>query len=149
LALFDVQAVILIDAANGSGVGAAFVDGDHLRNAVQIDGALEVSPSRRQVTLGSQKKVHCIAWLVHRAVQVFPLTGDFDVGLVHSPTGSHGTLAAAKDKGQDRQDLQCPAVYRSLINKNASFLHHLFNVAQAQRVCCIPASVHTSMTSNG
>ena len=29
-----------------------------------------------------------------------------------------------------------------MINKNASFLHHLFNVAQAQWVCCVSTGTH-------
>ena len=31
---------------------------------------------------------------------------------------------------------------RGVVNKDASFLHHRFNVAKAQRVCCVPASAH-------
>ena len=63
-----------------------------------------------------------IACLVNRAVQVFPLSCDFDIGLIHPLAGSDWTLASAKDKGQDRQGLQCPAVYGCVIHKDAALL---------------------------
>ncbi len=72
LAKFGVQAGVGIDAANGRDVGTAFVDGDFLRQAVQIDGALDVAFYRSQVTLGSEKEVHRITRLFHCAVQIFP-----------------------------------------------------------------------------
>ena len=63
-----------------------------------------------------------IACLVNRAVQVFPLSCYFDIGLVHTLADAHRPLASAKDKGQDRQDLQCPAVYGCVIHKDAALL---------------------------
>ena len=40
LAQFNINAGIVIDTANGSSVGTAFVYGDLFRQAMQIDGAL-------------------------------------------------------------------------------------------------------------
>ena len=50
------------------------------------------------------------------------------------------TFAPAKDKGQGRQDFQCPAVYGCVIDKDAVLLHHLFDVAPTQWTNCVPAS---------
>ena len=47
-----------------------------------------------------------------------------------------------QDESQDRQDLQCPAVCRGVIDLDTALVHYLLNVAQAQWVCCVPASAH-------
>ena len=71
----NIKTGVNIDTFDSSCVGTAFVDGDLLRQAVQIDGALKVASCCRQVTFGSEKKVHRIAHLVDCAVQIFPLAG--------------------------------------------------------------------------
>jgi hypothetical protein len=91
---------------------------------------------------GGQVKVDCVTGLVHRTVQVFPLTSDFDKGFIQTPAGAHWTLSSAQDESQDRQDLQCPAVCRGVIDLDTAPVHHFLNVAQTQWVCCVPASAH-------
>ena len=48
------QAGVVIDAFDGCGVGIAFVDGDLLGHAVQVNGVLQKAPGHRLVPLGSQ-----------------------------------------------------------------------------------------------
>ena len=56
LTKFDGQAGVLTDAANGSGVSTAFVDGDLLRQTLQVDCTRQIAPRPRPVSLGSQKE---------------------------------------------------------------------------------------------
>ena len=73
LAQSDVQAGVGSHAANGRGVGAAFVDSDLRGQAMQIDGALQVTSCRSQISVGSKEEVHPVTTLIHSAVQIFPL----------------------------------------------------------------------------
>ena len=54
----DIHASVSLDTFNSSRVGAALVDGDLLWHVVQVDGALQESSSRSQISLGSEKKVN-------------------------------------------------------------------------------------------
>jgi len=138
----NIKAGVGIDATNGCRVGTAFVDGDFLWQTMQIDGALQVSSGRCQVTLGSEQEVHRIANLVDSAVQVFPFAGDFDVGFIEPPTRPNRALAVAKDECQDREYFQRPAVYGKVIDKDTALLHHFFQMAKAQRVSRVPTRAH-------
>ena len=53
-------------------------------------------------------------------VQVFPLTGAFDVGLVHSPAQARRALWRTKHRGQDWQELDRPAMNRGVIDDHAA-----------------------------
>gem|GEM_PF-4696985 len=86
MAKFDVQAGVFIDAANGSGAGTTFVDGDFPGQAVQIAGALPGSSGCSHVTFGGEKKVRCVARLVDCAVQVFPLASTGNIFNAHRCT---------------------------------------------------------------
>ena len=93
----NIKTGVNIYAFDSSGVGTALIDGNFLWQTMQVDGALYVSSGRRQVTLGNKKEVDRIASVVDRAVQMFPLAGYLDVGLVHAPTVTNGALASAKN----------------------------------------------------
>ena len=53
----DINASVGLGAFNGGRVGAALVDGDLLRQIVQIDGPLQKAPRCSQIPLGSEKEV--------------------------------------------------------------------------------------------
>ena len=72
-------------------------------------------------------------------VKVLPLAGDFGVGVVHRPTLANRVLAPTKYGGQHRHPLDCPAMHSSVVNDNTTFPHHVLNMAQAERVGCVPA----------
>jgi hypothetical protein len=76
LTQFDGRAGVGIDALDGSGVGAALVNGDLLGHTVQIDGSLQKLPGRSAVSLGTQQKVDRVAVTIDRPVQVLPLASD-------------------------------------------------------------------------
>src|SRR5674476_1277603 len=76
---------------------------------------------------------------VDRAVEVPPLTGHFDIGLVHPPTQTNGSFAPPENSGQHRQHFDCPSMHRGVVDKYAALLHHFFHMPQAQRVGHVPA----------
>lgn len=133
VAQFSVKADTPIDAMDNGRVGAAFVNDDFLRRVVRVDDSFLITLCR----------------LVDCAVKIFPVTGDFAVGLIHSPVRPNRTLALAKTNGQHWQYLQCPPVHVGVIDKDAELLNHLFNKEQAQRISRVPASAHQHDVQHG
>jgi hypothetical protein len=86
--------------------------------------------------------VRRVAALVDGAIKVFLLASNFDVRFVHPPAVSRWVLTAAKDEHHDWQNFQRPAVYRGVVNKDATLPHHFFQVAKAQRVSCAPTGAY-------
>ena len=73
LTKFDGQAGVLTDAANGSGVSTAFVDGDLLRQTLQVDCTRQIAPRPPSCLAWQSEGSHRITSLVHCTVQIFPL----------------------------------------------------------------------------
>ena len=109
---------------------------------MQIDGALKEAARSCQIALGGEQEVHCIAALVDCGAKVLSIASNFDVGLIHPPTGSDRALAATKDMRHDWQNLQSPEVHRGMVHEDASLLHHFLQMAKAQGVSCIATSAH-------
>jgi hypothetical protein len=139
LAQFDVRAGVGLDAQDGSGVGAALVDGDFLGHTVQADGLFEKASRSCVISLGAKQKIDRIFVAIDGSVQVLALASDPDLGLIHSPARANGALSPSEHGGHHRQDLHRPAMDGRVINDNATFGHHLLNVPQAQRIGRVPA----------
>ena len=71
---------------------SALVYRDFLRSSRRTQGFEEEAVSRNHVTLGCQEGVDGVALLVHGAVEVFLLSLDLDVGLIHPPTSADRPL---------------------------------------------------------
>ena len=80
LAQLDVWAGIGTHALDGRRVGAAPVDRDLLGQTVQLDGALEESPRRSEVSVSPKQKVHRGTGTVDGSVQILPLAADLPTG---------------------------------------------------------------------
>src|ERR1017187_4924680 len=85
---FDVGTGVGLNALDGGRVGAALVDGDLLRHAVQIDGTLEESTRGCAIALGRQQEVDGLSRAIDSAVQVLPVAAHKNVG-VSRPRGFH------------------------------------------------------------
>lgn len=85
-----------------------------------------------RVPSGGQQKVDGLAVGIDRAIQVFPLTFDFDVGFIHSPPPTYCALMSAKGLIQQRHKADILAMKRGMINDNSALSHHLFEIAQAE-----------------
>src|SRR5690606_20448951 len=68
-----------------------------------------------------------------------PLTANLDVGLVQVPLARDGPLAAAEALQQLRREADDPAVHGGVIDAQATFGHHLFQITQAEIVGKVPA----------
>lgn len=79
------------------GVGSTFVDGDLLRRAALVDGLSKKTGSRLAVSLGSEEKFNSVPRFVDISIQIFPLTLDADIRLVHMPVHPHWALALPED----------------------------------------------------
>lgn len=102
---------------------------------MQVDGTLQLAPCCRQVALGGEEKVHCVAAFVGRALQVFPLTSNFDVDLIHPPACTNRTFSATKDHGHHWQNFQAPAMHGGMVHEDATFLHQLLHMAKPTGTC--------------
>jgi hypothetical protein len=81
---------------NGRRVGAALVNGDLLRHIVQVDCSFQKATRRGQIALGGEQGIDCVPIAINSEVEVLPLAGHFDVGLVHSPTPANWSLRRRK-----------------------------------------------------
>lgn len=78
-----------VEYGQGPRVGATFIDSDHLRFAMMTNGLAKETQRSGGVPPGGQQEVDGLTCSIDRAVQIFPLPFDFDVGFVHPPTTSH------------------------------------------------------------
>ena len=88
LTQLDACARCSLHAQDGSRIGAALVHGDLLGHIVQANGPLQETTCSSAVSLGTQHEGDRVAIAVDLAVQVLPLAGDLEIGLVHAPTGA-------------------------------------------------------------
>src|SRR6266545_448677 len=86
-----------------------------------------------------EEKVNGLAVLIHRAVEIAPLTFDTDGGFVHAPADPDQPLAPVKRLFQLWVVLHDPAVDGGMVDRHPTFLHEVFHMARAQRVSDIPA----------
>ena len=71
--------VVLLDARC---ISAALIDIDQTRLTVGADRFVEKTPGRLLITLRSEQEIDSLAMLVDGAIEIFPLTYDFDIGLI-------------------------------------------------------------------
>jgi hypothetical protein len=98
---------------------------------------------RTTIAFGGQQEVDGVPLLMNRAMPIPVLAANLDVRLVQSPAfadRTDATFALPFTKGflQHRNQLDDPAVNRGMNDKQAALLHHLFEIAQTQRVGDIP-----------
>jgi len=91
---------------------------------------LKVTPGCCKVPFGGEQEVNRVAALINGAVKVLLLTGNFDVGLIHSPAGTNKAFAATKDELHNWQNFQGPAMHGRMIDKDASLLNRFLQMAK-------------------
>src|SRR5450755_4658587 len=114
---------------------------------VVFDGAREEAPRRTTIAFGGEQEVDRVPLLINRAIPIPVLAADLDVRFVQSPAFANRTEAAfalpfTKGFLQHRNQLDDPAVNGGMIDEQAALLHHLFEIAQTQRVGDIPPHAH-------
>jgi hypothetical protein len=136
-------AVLGIGITDPGLVRSALIDVDDLGKTVVLDGALEKPPCRTTIAFGGQQEVDGVSLLVNGTIPIPVLVADIDVRLVQTPTladRADAPFALPFTEGflQDRDQLDDLAVNRGMIDEQAALLHHLFEIAQTQRVGDIP-----------
>jgi hypothetical protein len=134
LANDDRQAVLLIVAANGCGIGLTAINRDLLRYAMAADSLSEEPSGSPFVALLGEEKIDGLAGLIDRAIEIAPLALDLDVRLVHPPTAPHRALPPVKRLFQQAAVFHDPTLNGGVINGYPAFLQEFFDMAIAQRV---------------
>src|SRR5471032_2602998 len=129
-----------IKRGQSGGISTTFIDSDHLGVAMITNGLAKKAQRNGGVPPGRQQEVDGLTCSIYRAVQIFPLALDFDVGFVHAPPPTHGALMPTKRLIQQRHQTDNPAVKRRMVNNNAALGHHFFEIAQAEGISQIPAN---------
>src|SRR5476649_2024795 len=81
-----------IKRGQSGGISTTFIDSDHLGVAMITNGLAKKAQRNGGVPPGRQQEVYGLTCSIYRAVQIFPLAFDFDVGFVHAPPPTHGAL---------------------------------------------------------
>ncbi len=78
-------------------------------------------PGGRDIPLLRDQDVDDLAVLVDRAVQIYPLSGDLDMGLVHKPPIPSGVPAGSCRVDQQRSEPLHPPVDRDVVHLDTAF----------------------------
>src|SRR5450631_4817125 len=113
--------------------------GTRLFLTARVKNRRAARPSRLAVS----KKSTGVALFIHGTIPVTIFPADLDIGFVQAPTLADRTdasFALPFTKGflQHRDELDDTAVHRGMIDEQAALLHHLFEIAQTQRVGDVP-----------
>src|SRR5450830_88847 len=103
-------------------------------------GFLEEPHGRCLVTLSAQQEIDGLSLFVDGTIQVFPLSNDLDRGFIHSPAATNRAFIFSECFFDQRQKPDCPAVDGGMVDNDATFLHHFFEMAVAEWVSCIPTN---------
>lgn len=91
-------------------VGATLVHRYRVRDLVVRHRLAKEASGRCRIAFGSQQDTDSFALLVHRALEIFPDTFDFDGRLIHAPTFTNGVLMTSKRLFQQGQEPNRPAI---------------------------------------
>jgi len=100
-----------VDRVQRSQIRAAFVDGYHLGYTVLCDRLFKEAPRCHLVALGSEQEINGFSRLVHRPVEVLPLTSDFDIRFVHRPALAYRLLVLTERLLEQRHQLDHPTMH--------------------------------------
>ena len=97
-----------------------------------LEGVGEGPAGGRQIPIGGDHHVDDLPKLVDRPVQINPLAGDFDVGLVGEPAISRDVPAGPRRVDEQRREPLHPAVDRYVIDRDATLGQQFFHVPVGQ-----------------
>ena len=93
----------------------------------------------RQVTVFAEEELNRVANTVDSTVKIHPLAAHLDVSFVDVPLASDDTLALVETLQELRRKVNDPAVHGRMIDAQAAFGHHLFEITKAEIVSEVPA----------
>jgi len=92
-----------------------------------------------RVSFGAKHEVNRLAGGIDRAVEVILLPFDFDVGLIDAVGVAGQSQVRTNSFLQFRSICLNPPVNGRMIDREAAFLHHFFEIAITEGVAQIPA----------
>lgn len=101
-----------VDIINSAFVGATLVHRNLFRNAIVAHRLVDEAFCSCHVSVGRQREVDGLPFLVNSAVEILPDVLDFDVRLVHSPAGPDHALMLARELFDERRKANRLAVDR-------------------------------------
>lgn len=119
-------------------VGLSAVDDDPPRSSMPLERRVQEALGGRKVPVLAEPAFDCIAVAVNRTVQIHPPYAHFDIRLIDMPLSADGSLTSVKLLQQKQGVVDYPAMNRGMINLNASFGHHLFQIPETQAIGQIP-----------
>jgi len=92
-----------------------------------------------RVSFRAQHEIDRLSRRIDGAVEILPLTFDFDVGLINAVGVGVQSQVRTNSFLQLRSIRLNPPVNRRVIEREAAFVHHLFEIAIAESITQIPA----------
>jgi len=126
---FNARLMFRVVALDRCRIGPAFVDRDLLGRSMLTECLAQETQRSLTVSLGGQQEVHSGTGLVDGSIQVLPDAPDFHIGLVHSPTATHRTLARVEFLLQEWGLLEDPAIERRVVDLHTALFHHFLKLA--------------------
>ena len=123
LANFDALVFVGIVLLDTGCIGAAFVNIDQAGFAVGADGFVQKPSYCFLITLGSKQEVDSLALLVDGAIEILPLTPDFDIRLIQPPAMTNPLLVFPESFLGTRRVVDDPALNGAMIHSVAALLH--------------------------
>jgi hypothetical protein len=91
-----------------------------------------------RISFRAQHEIDCLTGRIDGAVEIFPLAFDFDVGLIDAVgVGRRSHVRTNSFLQFQNIGLNSP-VDRRAIEREATFIHHFFEIAVAQRITEVP-----------
>jgi acyl-CoA reductase-like NAD-dependent aldehyde dehydrogenase len=115
------------------------INDDTIRAAMSRKCLSNEALCSRQVTVFAEEELDRVTHTVDGTVEIHPLAAHLDVSFVDVPLASDGTLALVETLQQLRREVNDPAVHGRMIDAQAPFGHHLFEITQAEIVGEVPA----------
>ena len=127
---------------DGAGVGRRLVGVQHLGLLPILQPVQRLAEeSLRGLGVAGRREIEIerVPELVERTVQIRPLAADLDVGLVDAPAPRPGPAPLpAQAPLHFRGDMLNPAIERRVVDCDAAFGHHRFEIPVADRVPAVP-----------
>jgi hypothetical protein len=123
------------------------VDDDPLRPAMPLEGLAQEPLGGREIAPLAEPELDCVAIAVDGAIEIPPLSTNFDLCFVDAPFARHWTVASIKLHQQERSIMHSPTVHSCIVDRDAALGHHILQVPQAEIVCQVPANAEQNHRS--
>ena len=104
------RAALLVVSFDSCCISTTFIYIDFHRSAVVANGLAQEAQSGPSIPFRGQQKVNRITLLIYCTVKVFPLTANFDVGLIEAPTNTNVSFMLLGFGHQKRRIAHNPSI---------------------------------------